>query len=409
MYDGGTKPSGRSRVGLQLDRVLSLRDVRWFELDWHVLLIAMLLLGLGLVFLRGMSEADALAERDPVHSVKFLEHLQKLLLALPAFLVGLAVRPRWLRRNAFVIYGVTLLLLVALFAVGSLRNGSRRWIPIPGINFDLQPSELAKIGVILALAQVLYRNRLQRLKDWGPPLVIALVPMGLVMLQPDLGTAMTLAPITLGMLYLAGARAKVIGFFLAGTAVLAVCVVVFQIGVHDYQLQRIETWRHSFRAADLIEARSGPAFHSYHARLAIGNGGVFGKGVGQGVANETGYLPERDCDSVFAVVAEESGWFGASLVLFVYAMFIALMMGSAGSLRDRFSRLAVGGVALYFAAQLFINVGVNLGLVPLTGITLPLFSTGGSSLFTSFLALGLALGLCAHREPALDEDSFRAY
>ena len=110
---------------------------------------------------------------------------------------------------------------------------------------------------------------------------------------------------------------------------------------------------------------------------------------------------------MFAVVAEEAGWFGASALLALYALLIALIMGSASGIRDRFSRLAVGGIALYFAAHLFINVSVNLGLVPMTGLTLPLFSTGGSSLLVTFAALGLALGLASHREPSLDRDSFR--
>jgi rod shape determining protein RodA len=389
------------------DRVLSLRDVRWFELDWHVLALAVLLLMLGLVFMSAMSDADALHQRSK--PIEFAGHVQKLVLALPAFFLGLALRPRWLRRNAFLLYSLALGLLVALFLIGSVRNGSRRWIPLPGIGFDLQPSELAKIGLILALAATLYRNRLQRAKDWGPPLLIALAPMALVALQPDLGTAMTLAPITLGMLYLAGARAKIIGTFLLGIAVVAFCVVSFQIGVHDYQMQRVQTWLSGFGAQDLIDARGGPAFHTYHARVAIGNGGVLGRGIGEGVANQAGHLPERDCDSVFAVVAEESGWLGSGLILLLYALLVALIMGSAASLRDRFSRLAVGGIAIYFAAHLFINVSVNLGLIPLTGLPLPLFSTGGSSMLTTFLMLGLALGLCAHREPSLDEDSFKGY
>lgn len=394
---------GRSESGWTR-RVLSLRDVRWMELDWHLLAIAAVLLFLGLVFVHAMADADVANGRKPI---EFDGHIQKLLLAVPAFFVGLAVRPRWLRRNAYVIYGACIALLLVLFVVGTQLNGSRRWIRLPFVDFLLQPSELAKLGVILALARTLYRNRLQRLKDWGPPLALALVPMGLVAVQPDLGTAMTMVPVSLGMLYLAGARAKVIVSFVIGTMLLAVCVWHFQIGVHGYQLQRIETWRESFRAHDLIEAKSGPAFHSYHARVAIGNGAMLGQGIGQGVANETGYPPERDCDSIFAVVAEEMGWIGCSTILCVYVLFIALMMGSASSLRDRFSRLAVGGIALYFAAHVFINVGVNLGLMPLTGLTLPLFSTGGSSLLTTLAALGLALGLCAHREPSLDEDSFR--
>ena len=119
-------------------------------------------------------------------------------------------------------------------------------------------------------------------------------------------------------------------------------------------------------------------------------------------------MPERDCDSIFAVIAEEGGWLGASALLVVYAVLVALMLGSASGVRDRFSRLAAGGIALYFAAHYFINVGVNLGLIPMTGLTLPLFSTGGSSMLTAFLALGLVLGLASHHEPSLDEDAFRA-
>jgi rod shape determining protein RodA len=402
-------PKQRTSSGFNLRRVLSLRDVRWFELDWHVLAIACVLLAIGLVFVHAMADADLLANRAGNDRVKFDDHVQKLLLAVPAFFVGLAIRPRWLRRNAYVIYGACIVLLIALFAFGTEFNGSRRWIRLPFIEFNLQPSELAKLGVILALARTLYRNRLQRLKDWGPPLALALVPMALVAVQPDLGTAMTMVPVTLGLLYLAGARAKVIVTFVLGTLLVGVLVWQLQIGVRDYQLQRIETWVHGFGASDLIEARSGPAFHTYHARVAIGNGSLFGTGIGQGVANETAHLPERDCDSIFAVVAEETGWLGASAILGLYVLFIALMMGSAGSLRDRFSRLAVGGIALYFSAHVFINVSVNLGLIPLTGLTLPLFSTGGSSLLTTFMAVGIALGLCAHREPSLDEDSFKKY
>jgi rod shape determining protein RodA len=190
--------------------------------------------------------------------------------------------------------------------------------------------------------------------------------------------------------------------------VLAVCVVHFQLGVHDYQLQRIHTWMQSYSAADVIAAKSGPAFHSYHARVAIGNGGWMGQGLGEGVANTAAHLPERDCDSIFAVVAEESGFIGLLLILSLYALMIVSVLGSASGLRDRFSRLFVAGVGLYFGAHLLIHACVNLGLVPLTGIPLPLFSTGGSSMMATMLALGLALGLAANREPSLDQDSFRS-
>jgi len=172
-------------------------------------------------------------------------------------------------------------------------------------------------------------------------------------------------------------------------------------------MERVDTWLDSFTPEERIAARNGAGFHTYHARVAIGNGGLDGRG--EGVANETGLLPERDCDSIFAVIAEELGFVGASVVLGLYALLVLAMMSSASAMRDRFGRLVVAGVAIYFGAHLLINVSVNLGLMPMTGLTLPLLSTGGSSLLATFLALGLALGLASHHEAALDRDAFRPY
>jgi len=395
----------RRRLPFSLPRSpLSLRGMRWFELDWHVLAIAGALLALGITFVHAMASADLAMDRS---GVDLEGHLQKVAFALPALVVGLALRPRWLRRHAWAIYLASTSILLLLPFVGTVRNGARRWIHLPGL-FDLQPSELAKVGLVLVLARVLYRNRLERVRDWGPPLAAALVPMALVARQPDLGTAMSLVPIALGMLYLAGAKGKVILKFLAGTALVGVLAWQFQFGVKGYQVQRLDTWAQSFQADELIAERNGPAFHPYHARVVIGNGGMFGTGIGEGIANQTGILPERDCDSVFAVVAEELGWVMTAAVMLLYAAMIALLLGSASGIRDRFSRLAAGGVGLYFASHFAISIGVNLGLLPMTGIPLPLFSTGGSSLLTTFLALGIAVGLAAHNEPALDKDAFQA-
>lgn len=398
-------PSRRS-MSLAMPRSpFSLQGLRWFEVDWHVLVLAGALLLLGVIMVRAMSQADLAMDRK---GIDFDRHLQIVGLTLPMVLVGMSLRPRWLRRKAWLIYGVCLTALAVLPFVGLVHNGARRWIRLPG-RFDLQPSELAKIGLILALARVLYRNKLERPKDWGPPLAAALVPMAFVAKQPDLGTAMSFVPITLGMLYLAGAKAKVIVRFLIGAALVVLLACEFKIGVlHGYQSQRLATWADGFGAKGLIEKKNGPAFHSYHARVAIGNGGVFGTGIGEGVTNRTGILPERDCDSVFAVVAEELGWVMTAGVMTLYMLMIALLLGSASGIRDRFSRLAAGGIAMYFAGHFLINVSVNLGMIPMTGITLPLFSTGGSSLLTTFLALGLAIGFAAHSEPALDKDAFSA-
>ncbi|NOT32312.1 MAG: FtsW/RodA/SpoVE family cell cycle protein, partial [Planctomycetes bacterium] len=271
----------------------------------------------------------------------------------------------------------------------------------------LQSSELVKIGVIVALARALYRTRLERARDWRVPALLALVPIALVMVQPDLGTALTLVPITLGMFWLAGARTRVLAALVLGAALVGYSAWRLD-WIQGYQKKRIDTWVSSLDPASLIRNKNGGAFHLHKAQLSIGNGDVFGQGLGRGVANEAGHLPERSSDSIFAVIAEESGFLGASALVLTYLVFAGLFLVAAGRTRERFSRLVIAGTGLYFAAHFAINTGVNLGLIPMTGLTLPLVSTGGSSMLVSLALLGLALGLSARAEVALDSDSFRA-
>ncbi len=374
------------------------------EIDWPVALLALMLLSTSLMFIQAMADSDLLFGRE---RVSFNGHLKKLVVALPFFMLGFLVRPRWLRRQAWVIYAFCILLLILVPIIGEERNHARRWIPIPVGGFDLQPSELAKLGLIVALARALYRSRLQTWSEWGQPLLLALLPMALVAAQPDLGTALTIVPVTLGMGWLAGARPRMLVTFIVGGVLAG--FLAYQGGlVQGYQMKRIETWAAGFDDDVLIEGKNGAAFHADQARVAIGHGGLTGRGLGRGVANEAAHLPERECDSIFAVIAEEGGFVGASLLILGYLLFSALILISSARVRDRFARLVVGGVGLYFAAHFFINVGVNVGLLPMTGLTLPLISTGGSSLLANFIALGLALGLSARQEPALDMDAFRA-
>ncbi len=376
--------------------------VPWWRIDWPILFLALALVALGLLFVGEMSASDELFGRG---ENRFEKQLQKALVALPCLLVGLLLRPRWVRRHAYWFYGLALALLCLLPVLGEERNGVRAWIPGPA-GFDLQPAEFAKLGLIVALARALYRNRLEELRDWRAPVLLALFPMALVAAQPDLGTALTIVPVALGIFWLAGARARVLVGLLGTTAVLGFCAWRFD-WVHGYQGKRIDTWLTCFDDEALIANKNGAAFHVYQARVAIGNGGLLGRGLGNGVANEAGHLPERQSDSIFAVIAEEGGFVGALGLVGVYLFFAGLLLVAAGRTRERFSRLVIGGTGLYFAAHFMINTSVNLGLIPMTGLTLPLISTGGSSLLASLALLGLALGLSARAEPALDPDSFR--
>ena len=231
--------------------------------------------------------------------------------------------------------------------------------------------------------------------------------MALIVLQPDLGTALTMVPVLAGLLYLAGGSGRALGVL--GLTAVAAGFGIWRSGlVQSYQLERIETWVESFDDRELIASRNGLGFHTYHARTFTGNGGLYGRGLGEGVANETGLLPERDSDSIIAVIGEEWGFAGTSMVIGLYGLMVALLMIAAARLRDRYGRLVVG-VAIYFGAHLVINVSVNLGLLPMTGLTLPLLSTGGSSQLATFLALGLALGLASHHERSLGSDAFREF
>lgn len=389
---------------LGIGSILSTRHLRWARFDWHTLTVALVLLGAGMLFVNAMDEADTRFQR--LGRVEFAGHLKKVVVSVPFLIVGILTRPRWLRRNSYLLYGVCIGFLVAVLFIGVERNHARRWIQLP-MGFDLQPSELCKLGLILALARVLYRARLDRIGDYLRPMALCIVPMALVMKQPDLGTALTIVPVALGMLYLAGAPGRlIVGSLLLG-GIAGWSAWQFE-WVRDYQAQRIDTWVDSFEPEELIAERNGPGFHTYHARLTIGNGSWFGRKLGRGVANEAGHLPERDSDSIFAVVAEESGFLGACALLALYLLLVVLLMVGASTIRERYTRLVVGGIAIYFAAHFLINVSVNVGVLPMTGLTLPLLSTGGSSLLVTCAALGIALGLSSHHEPSLDEDAFRA-
>lgn len=378
-----------------------IRGIRWTKVPWHVLFLGVALLTVGLSFQRAMSEAEGGV------GISFRGHVEKLIVSAPVLIGAFLVRPRWLRRRWWWVYGASLTLLLLVPLIGLERNQAKRWIETP--LFDLQPSEFMKVALIVGLAGALYRNRLTRFKDWILPIGLALVPMLFVGMQPDLGTALTIIPVTIGMLYLAGASGRVLVGSMTCVALVAFIAVRSEIGVREYQLERIDTWSQSFLPQDLIEGRRGPAFHAYHARVSIGNGGMTGRGLGQGIANQAGILPERESDSIVAVIAEEGGWWGATGMLVLYTLFVLGMMQTAVGLRDRHARLVLGGVALYFGSHVFIHSAVNLGLLPLTGLTLPLLSTGGSSLLASFAALGLALGCAANHEAALDRDAFRSY
>lgn len=292
------------------------------------------------------------------------------------------------------IASVSALVFVLLF--GDATYGSRRWIEVGGT--PIQPSEIAKLVVIVALAKY-FSDREEAIRTWRvllTSLVIAAIPAALVFAEPDLGSAVVFAAIWLGMVIVAGARWSQI-FAVIGSA--AIAVPFFFIGlVTDYQRERIALW------LDPERDPQGAGFNILQGRISIGSGGFWGKGLTQGSQTQLDYLRTETTDYVFSVLGEELGFFGAMLLFALFVVLIWRGLRAAELSKDMFGRLIATGLVIYILLQAFINVAVNVGLLPVTGIPLPFVSQGGSSLITLFIGLGILESiLLRHRRFSIGE------
>ncbi|MQA74828.1 MAG: rod shape-determining protein RodA [Solirubrobacterales bacterium] len=285
------------------------------------------------------------------------------------------------------IYTAMIGLIVLVLLLGEATRGSRRWIELPFFTF--QPSELGKVMLLLALAAFAI-DRARRGSERGRTLrllALGLFPAALVFLQPDLGTALVYGVVTLAVLYIAGVRwthFAALGALAVG-AVLVVLVLAPAVGkpiLADYQQDRLTAFLHP---------SNDPADSSYQinqALIAVGSGGKTGRGD-DATQTQNGFLPERHTDFIFAVVGERFGFVGAAFLLSLYALLIWRALRTMTISKNLYGSMIAGGIAAMLMFQLFINVGMNLGIMPITGIPLPLLSYGGSSVVVTFLALGL--------------------
>lgn len=281
--------------------------------------------------------------------------------------------------------------LAFVLVAGEVTHGSRRWIEIGGT--PVQPSELAKLIVVITLAKYLadHQEQMGSVRVFLTSLVIAAVPAALVFAQPDLGSAVIFAAVWFGMAVVGGAPWKHLGGLL-GAAVVAVPFTFIGL-VTDYQRERIALW------LDPERDPLGAGFQAEQADIAIGSGGVFGKGLTHGTQTQLDFLRTDTTDYVFSVLGEELGFIGAMLL---FALFIVLLWRAlrvAELSRDMFGRLLATGMVIYILLQAFINVGVNLGLLPVTGIPLPFVSQGGSSLIALLIGLGILQSILFRHRP----------
>lgn len=356
----------------------------WRELDWTMIGIALLLCAVGLVMIWSARRA----QDDGLFFVR------KQVIAMGigiSVMFALSLIPiqswqRWTR----LLYGLNVALLVYVDFFGHASKGAQRWIPMPG-GFNLQPSELAKIFIILTLAHWLMRR--EEGIDTSNVLIRSLlyiaIPVLLIFKQPDLGTALVVLAIWFGMMLLAGAKLKhlmtavLIGFIAMGA------MWHFDV-LRDYQKNRFV----AFLNPDRDPRDAG--YHIVQARIAVGSGQVFGKGPFRGTQNRLLFIPEQHTDFIFTVVAEETGFVGSLALLAAYSLLLWKLMRLILQAHHFYSRLIVAGITTFFAYHIIINIGMVIGIFPVVGVWLPFVSFGGTAIIACFAALGLAQAI--HRQ-----------
>ena len=314
-------------------------------------------------------------------------------------------------RGAWLFYAAVVLALLGLPFIAPEINGARRWYALPG--FSIQPSEFAKLAVVVALAaQLRFLDRARSRDTLLRPMLTAAVPALLIMRQPDLGSSLVFGPVLLAMCYAAGASGRSI-LAVIGIGILVVVLAYVEL-LHDYQKERIAVWLQHWqwneRNLDSYEVRDvlrGPGFQPWQALIALGGGGLLGFGIGDGPQNRYDFLPYRSEDYVFAVVGEEVGFVGCVVVLAIVATLVLGLLAMGMRVRERFGRLVCVGVATWIGTQGLCHVAVCGWLVPSTGLPMPLLSYGGSSMLAALLAIAICLNIGARREPILAADGFQ--
>ncbi|MEW6648037.1 MAG: rod shape-determining protein RodA [Pseudomonadota bacterium] len=297
--------------------------------------------------------------------------------------------PETLRRWTPLLFGVGLSLLLAVLVLGEIGKGAQRWLDIGIIRF--QPSEMMKIAVPLMVAWYLAETPLPPpLRRVLVGLMIFLVPAVLIAKQPDLGTALLIASAGVFVLLFAGLPWRLVSF----TALLAIpaALILWHFGMHDYQRRRVLTF---------INPESDPLGAGYHiiqSTIAIGSGGLYGKGWLNGTQSHLEFLPERHTDFIFAVIGEEFGLLGILLLLALYLFIILRCLYIASRAQDTFTRLLAGGLTMTFLVYVFVNIGMVTGLLPVVGVPLPLVSYGGSSMVTLMASFGILMSIHTHRK-----------
>jgi rod shape determining protein RodA len=344
--------------------------------------LALLVLGSLLVW-SATSHRDDLTGGDPTAYLR--KQLVNLCIGVVLMVVVMATDHRWVRIVAPVVYLASIGGLVLVLTAGTTINGSRSWIDLGGMS--IQPSEFAKLAVVIGMALLVAERHDGRRAAVGAAevvgmLLIAAVPAALIMLQPDLGTLLVLSATVFGVLAVSGAPRRWLALLMAGGVAGAVSAFAGHL-LKPYQVDRFL----AFTNPDLDPRGAG--YNTEQARIAVGNGGLFGQGLFHGSQTRASFVPEQHTDFIFTVAGEELGLVGAGVLIALLGIVIWRALAISALSTDVFGRVAAAGIACWLGFQAFQNIGMCLGIMPVTGVPLPLVSYGGSSMFATLMALGL--------------------
>ncbi len=370
------------RMPSRLNRTeMSMRDKIW-QINWSLISVLTAISCIGFATLYSAAQGSL----DPWALRQMVRFAIGIAIMIAVAMVDLRV---WMR-NAYVLYGIALVLLIAVEVKGTVGMGAQRWIDIGFI--QLQPSEIMKVALILSLARYFHGAGMQEIGRplfLIPPLIMVFLPAAMVLKQPDLGTAMMLVMSSGALFFMAGVRVWKFVVVIAGG--LGIIPVAWQF-LREYQKKRVLIFMNP------EDDPLGAGYHITQSKIALGSGGLFGKGYMMGTQSRLNFLPEKQTDFIFTMFAEEWGMMGGLVLLGLYALLLAFGYAIAMRCRSQFGRLVAHGVTTTFFLYFFINTAMVMGLVPVVGVPLPLISYGGTAMLSLLFGWGLVMSAYIHRD-----------
>jgi rod shape determining protein RodA len=395
--------------------MLALGKDHQSRFDWLQLTALSLLMVVGVAFIFSATSTGSFVT-PKWHNQLFVRQIMWCVAGLSAAAVLCFVDYHVLARWSFVAYWGAIMLLILVFIIGPVKWGAQRWIDLGP--FQFQPAEFAKIAFILAMSNFLSRpiEELRQPRIFWKALGLIVLPFLLILKEPDLGSALIFLPMGLAMMFVAGVPIRFLVRLVGGGGLMILLIMVdvlfappqWQIKLEDYQKRRLLVYfgldgvQPDATPAQKAEARRSMRNYSYNvdqALISVGSGGMFGKGFRQGTQNALGYLPKDVAhnDFIFSVIAEEKGFIGSVTVIALYSVVLFTGIRVAGQARDRLGKLLATGIVAMWFSHIFINIGMNIRLMPVTGVPLPLLSYGGSSVICSLIAAGILQNVYIYR------------